>query len=385
MKMAPNFNIEQIDDRLVEWRGKALLYFGGCDYLRLSRHPEILSALQSASQRRGNLSTGASRTTTGNHDVFESLEKQLATFLGSESVALTGAGYLANLTLASYFGKKANHLIIDAAAHSSLRDAATLSGCQTHYFQHRNHQAASDLLTALGSPERCILLTDGVFGLNGTVAELDKFHSTLPENVAFIIDDAHGFGVMGKKGKGTGSDIPWGKRPIIRTISLAKTLGCHGGAIAGSEQVIHEIKTQSPVWSGHTPFPVSLGEACSTSLSILSQDSRRRQLLEQNVVFLRSQLEKSTVLPSLDVRFPVLSFVCDHMKSPEQRAQVEAIFVQHGVYPSIIRYAGSTERLMLRLALSSGHPPEDIQILMTVLESVHKAFGIQPFLMSDIQ
>jgi 8-amino-7-oxononanoate synthase len=136
--MAPSFNIEQIDDRLVEWRGKALLYFGGCDYLRLSRHPEVLSALQSASQMRGNLSTGASRTTTGNHAVFESLEKQLATFMGTESVALTGAGYLANLTLASYLGKQADHLIIDEAAHSSLRDAAKLSGCQTHFFQHRN-------------------------------------------------------------------------------------------------------------------------------------------------------------------------------------------------------------------------------------------------------
>jgi 7-keto-8-aminopelargonate synthetase-like enzyme len=190
---------------------------------------------------------------------------------------------------------------------------------------------------------------------------------------------------MGEQGKGTGSDIAWANRPIIRTISLAKTLGCHGGAIAGSEKVIHGIKTQSPVWSGHTPFPVSLGEACSTSLSVLSQDTKRRQLLEQNVVFLRNQLEKSTVLPSIDVRFPVLSFLCDHIKSPEQRAQVEAIFVQHGVYPSIIRYAGSNERLLIRLALSSSHPPEDIQILMTVLESVHKAFGIQPFLMSDIQ
>ena len=381
--MTQTRNIQQIDDRLVEWQGKALFYFGGCDYLRLSRHPKVLSALQSSTQNSGSLSIGASRTTTGNHDVFDSLEKQLSTFLGTESVALTGAGYLANLTLASYLGKHADHLMIDVGAHSSLKDAAKLSGCPTHYFQHRNHQAASELLTSLGSPERCILLTDGVFGLNGTVAPLDAFHSTLPESVVFVIDDAHGFGVMGEQGKGTGSCISWANRRVIRTFSLAKTLGCHGGAVAGSEHVIQEIKTHSPVWSGHTPFPVSLGEACSTSLSILSHDTERRQLLKQNVGFMRSQLEQSAILPSLDCKFPVLSFLCDHAKGPEQRARVEEIFIQHGVYPSIIRYAGSGERLLIRLALSSGHPLEDIQILMTVLESLHQAFGLQIFLMSD--
>lgn len=381
--MMMSITLSHINERQVEFEGKALLYFGGCDYLRLSRHPEVVACLQASAEKAGHISVGASRSTTGNHAIFESLERELAAYLSCEAAVLTGAGYLANLSLAAYFREHASHLIIDSRAHSSLKDAARLSELPMHFYQHRNVGSAAEICKKLQPPTQCFLLTDGVFGLDGTTAPLSNLHALLPEEIGFVIDDAHGFGVMGMEGKGTGSEIDWGCRPIIRTISLAKTLGCHGGAVAGSQHVIETIHSRSPVWSGHTPFPVSLGEACSVSLSKLAKDRTRHRRLNENLNQMGRLIKKSTAWPSIKLSFPVVSFVCDRMENPNFRAEMERIFIQHGIFPSIIRYPGISERLLIRLAICSEHALEDLKILVAALESLNAAAGLIPFFLSD--
>ena len=375
--------LSHINERLVDFEGKALLYFGGCDYFRLSSHLEVLGRLNSSIHQTGHVSVGASRNTTGNHKVFETLETELATFLDGESAVLTGAGYLANLSLAQFFREHASHLIIDSMAHSSLKDAARLSGIPVHSYQHRNAKAASEICNTLKVPSRCFLLTDGVFGLDGTVAPLSDLHTSLSEKIGFVIDDAHGFGVMGVRGKGTGSEIDWGERNIIRTISLAKALGCHGGAVVGGHRVIEAVKSKSPVWSGHTPFPVGLGEACSAGLKVLIEDQERHQRLKDNLTVMDGLLRQSKELPGAKLSFPVFSFAGDRMKDPDKRAEIEHTFIQHGVYPSIVRYPGISEGFLIRLAISSEHQPEDLNILKMALTEVNEAVGLRSFYLAD--
>ena len=378
-----NATLSHINERQIELKGRALLYFGGCDYLGLSRHPDVIRRLQSSAGQTGHVSVGASRSTTGNHAVFESLESEIAAFVNCESAALTGAGYLANLSLATFFREHASHLIIDSMAHSSLKDAARLSGLPTHFYQHRNVSSASGISKELGTPSKCLLLTDGVFGLDGTMAPLRDLHHSLPEGIGFVIDDAHGFGVAGTLGKGTGTEVNWGNRMIIRTLSLAKALGCHGGAVAGDQDVVNNIKSRSPVWSGHTPFPVSLAEACSVSLSVLIKDRERHRRLNENMKWMKRLFKESDRLPKREVVFPVVSFVCDRMKDSGGQSGIEQVFMQNGIYPSIIRYSGAGDQLLIRLAIGSEHPPEDMEILVSTLETLHESYPLKGFFLSS--
>src|SRR4051812_15961657 len=120
--------LQQVDRVFVRYAGRKLLYFGGCDYYRLSSHPEILKALQTALRKYG-LSTAASRKTTGNHPLYEELEQDLAKFFGAPRAVLLSSGYLANIAFAQALRGRYDRILLDGRSHDSLREAARIVGC----------------------------------------------------------------------------------------------------------------------------------------------------------------------------------------------------------------------------------------------------------------
>jgi 7-keto-8-aminopelargonate synthetase-like enzyme len=161
--------LQQVDRTFVRHGGRKLIYFGGCDYFRLSSHPGVLRALQTGLRRFG-LNVAASRSTTGNHTLFGSLENALATFFGQPAAALFSSGYVTNLAFAQTFARHFTHALIDERSHGSLQDAAALLRCQLRAFRHRDVADFKRQLRACGRSARPLVLTDGLFSHDGSTA-----------------------------------------------------------------------------------------------------------------------------------------------------------------------------------------------------------------------
>ena len=262
---------QPLDDRHVTLNGTKLLYFGGCDYLRMSHNKEVRQAALNSLNALPCISSSASRTTTGNHEVYKALEQKLASFTHMEGALLTGAGYLSNLVLSGYLRDHADVLLMDEHSHPSLKDTAQLSGLQTVSYQHCKAQSALSKFKLLPPTHRCFLLSESVFGLDGSVMPTEVFHEILPTKISFLIDDAHGFGILGQNLNLTETASQIRERILIKTLSLAKVVGCNGGAVVGPQEIINTISNTAATWAGHTPLPMHLAHAALKSIELLNQ------------------------------------------------------------------------------------------------------------------
>ena len=236
--------LQQIDRTHVLHRGRKLSYFAGCDYFRLSSHPEVLRALREGLDRFG-LNVAASRKTTGNHALYGQLEQKLAEFFGVEAAVLISNGYMTNLAVAQALAGEFTHALIDERAHGSLLDAAKLLDCPVRTFKHRDPASAANAAREVGRKAKLVLLTDGLFSHSGEMAPLDQYLQLLPANTTLLVDDAHGVGTLGKTGRGTAEFLGVPGRRLIRTITLSKAFGVYGGAVIGSYAVRKKIVARS--------------------------------------------------------------------------------------------------------------------------------------------
>ena len=374
---------ETIDERHVALEGKKLLYFGGCDYLRLSHKAEIrLSAVESL-RNEPSLSSSASRTTTGDRSIYLQLEKQLTALNRTEDTLLTGAGYLANLSLSSYLSEAADGLLIDEQCHPSLRDAAKLSGLPVRNYRHCDVKSAAEISSELPDNQHWFLLSESMFGLDGSIMPLNAFRRMLPVAVSFIIDDAHGFGVLGHNFWNEGDTSFGDARTVIKTLSLAKTVGCHGGAIAGPLKVTNSIRNQGATWAGHTPFPMHLAHAAIKSIEWLSTKPELGSQLSHRIDLMSNILSSLGLLKKAGLMSPVFSFRLRETLTEESIQTLKDLVMDSGIYPSFIRYPGGLSNLIFRVAISSSHQKGDLQKLGKTLMQLRQSFGCEQFLLSD--
>ncbi len=221
-----------LDRTHVRYQGRRLLFFGGCDYLGLAWHPAVRNAL-ARSVRRGVLNVAASRLTTGNDPLYSRLERELAGFFGMESALLVGTGYATNLVVAQALSGHFTHALLDERAHVSLVDAALWLGCRVLKFRHRDVDDFARVLRRCGRRARPIVLTDGMFAHDGSVAPLRAYQELLPSGGWLLVDDAHGAGVVGDGGRGSVAHCGIERRHVIQCITLSKAFGGYGGAVLG--------------------------------------------------------------------------------------------------------------------------------------------------------
>ena len=201
------------------------------------------------------LSVGASRSTTGEQSIYLELEQSLSDYTLSEAARLTGAGYLASLSLADHLREKASAIFLDQYAHPALQDTARLAQCPIHVYEHRSPTSALELLSRTEGSSNVFLLSDGVFGLDGSIMPVERFHQLLPPEITFLIDDAHGFGCHGPSGRGVSALCPPHQRQILTTASLSKALGCHGGVVLGDEKILDSVSREGSYLAG--PHPIT--------------------------------------------------------------------------------------------------------------------------------
>lgn len=354
--------LEHVHRAWVREAGRTLLYFGGCDYLRLSHHPAVRRAAQVAVRQVG-LNVAASRLTTGNHRLYETLEHELAEFFGAEAAVLVSCGYLTNIVVAQALAGQFTQALVDARAHACLADAARFLDCPVLSFAHRDPKALAARVRRLGRKARVLVLTDGLFSHDGSVAPLRAYLAVLPKTATILVDDAHGAGVLGPQGRGTPEHEGVSRDRLIQTITLSKAFGAYGGAILGSHALREAILERSDVFAGNTPLPLPLTAAALAAVRLVRTEPGLRQRLHRNSAWVKQRLRTA----GLDVPEHPGPIVSWQPRSGREAKRIAERLVAAGIYPSLIQYPGGPPNGYFRFAISSAHTRAQLARLVQAL------------------
>jgi 7-keto-8-aminopelargonate synthetase-like enzyme len=361
--------LQQLDRTYVRYRNRKLSYFSGCDYFRLGSHPEVTKALETGLRKFG-LNVAASRLTTGNHALYQELERRLGNFFEAEAALLAGNGYVTNLIVCQTLAGTFSHALIDERSHPSLGDAARFLDCPVITFQHRDISDLERVVGRCGPGAKLLVLTDGMFSHNGSAAPLDKYLRVLPRDGSLLVDDAHGAGVLGKTGKGTLEHTGTGRKRIIQTVTLSKAFGTYGGAILGTRALRQKILERSRLFIGHTPLPLPLANAALKAVQVLREDKGIRQRLTNKAARVKEALAG-------DVARTPGPIVSIKLAEESESKRFREALVEKRIYPPFIVYPGGSARRdtgryqgYFRFVISSEHTGKQLDALMEVLRTV---------------
>jgi 7-keto-8-aminopelargonate synthetase-like enzyme len=354
--------LQQVDRVFVRSRGRRLVYFAGCDYYRLASHPRVLAAVRHGLKAFG-LNVASSRKTTGNHVLYERLERALARFFQAERAVLVDNGYMTNLAVAQALRGEFTHVLLDARSHTSVADAAVLLGAKVVPFAHRDVADFTRQLRGLGQGARPIVFTDGMFSHDGSVAPLAEYLAVLPASALLLVDDAHGAGVLGTRGRGTASHCGVQDARVIQTVTLSKAFGAFGGAILGTRTVAEAILSKSRCFTGATPVPLPLAAGALESLRVFRAHPKLQARLHANAAWLKARLRAGGMeLP--DAPGPIVPVIPTSAKEAER---LKRRLVAAGIHPPFIRYPGGPEGGYFRLVVSSEHTRGQLKRLADAL------------------
>ncbi|GLR64990.1 8-amino-7-oxononanoate synthase [Marinospirillum insulare] len=276
--------VESPQNPSIKVNGKNYLAFSSNDYLGLANHPEVVAALQQGAKDWG-VGGGASHLVLGHSEPHQQLELALAKFTGRERALVFSSGYLANLAVITALVGKGDTLLHDRLNHASLLDAGILSGVRFSRYLHKNMASLAKRLHS--SQERSaqgntLIVTDGVFSMDGDLAPLPELAALAQANSSWLmVDDAHGFGVLGNTGGGlvehyalSQADVP------VLVGTLGKAFGTAGAFVAGSEELIETLIQFARPYIYTTSSPPAIACATLASLKILEEEHWRREHLQ---------------------------------------------------------------------------------------------------------
>ncbi|HEY1107528.1 MAG TPA: pyridoxal phosphate-dependent aminotransferase family protein, partial [Opitutaceae bacterium] len=246
LKYAPYYHAMQAQQgTTVRLDGKEMIMLSSNDYLGLSFHPKVIEAGRAALLKWGTSTTGA-RTSNGSRAYHVELEEKLAAFLGREACHISVAGYLACLSSVAAFAQKGDVILADKNIHSCLWDGIRLSMATVERFSHNSPDDLREVVATVNSDAAKMLVLEGVYSMEGHIARLPEITEIAEENGCFtVLDDAHGFGVLGRQGRGTVDHFALNDKVDIICGSMSKSLASTGGFIAASREVIEYLRTNS--------------------------------------------------------------------------------------------------------------------------------------------
>lgn len=340
---------------------RELLTFAGCDYLGLAHHDAITKAALAGIEAHG-LSAGASRTTTGETTVFTKLEASLAGFAGVDAATIVPEGYLANIAALQAIREHRTVALLDARSHQSQTDAARAAGLRVERFAHLDATDAAARVAELGAANT-IIVTDGVFAADGAVAPLAGLVDLT--DVPILLDDCHGFGILGPRGRGTCEHFGLAGHPRITvTTTLAKTFGVYGGAILASRETTARLRRCASAFICTTPIPPALAQALIASLEVHRCELDRLARLRSNIAAVNEALAAAGLHPARELPTPIFAFA---RQSVEATRSLAAALLERNILVPAIAYPGGPAEVYCRLAVSSQHEPEHIELLSAAL------------------
>ena len=345
---------------------RSLLNFASNDYLGLSFHPDVRSAAQLAIEAHGS-GSGASRLISGDDPLMHRLESELAEWKGFESALLVGSGMLANMGLIQALADRHSMLFCDRLNHASLVDGARLSSAKVQRYPHLDLQQLQRLLRA-NQDVRRIIVSDGVFSMDGDCAdvagliELAEHHDAL-----LVLDDAHGFGVLGSGGRGLSSIGGLaGHDRLIEVGTCGKALGSYGAFILGTAEMIEGLRQSLRTMTYSTALPVAVCAASLAALQVIQKGDVLHRLQENLAHFCRMAAECG--LPLMPSQTPIQSLLLGGDKAALHAADKLS---KLGFFVPAIRPPTVPEgTARLRITISAAHTRADIESLVKALAEV---------------
>ncbi len=349
--------------------GNPYLNFCSNDYLGLANHPELISAFQKAAQQFG-VGSGASHLVNGHSQYHHQLEEALAEFTGRPRALLFSTGYMANLGVVNALLGKSDGVFEDRLNHASLLDAGILSGARFHRYRHRDSDDLEARLARDNKGKR-LIVTDGVFSMDGDFAPLDRLAQVARQQQAWLmVDDAHGLGCIGDTGRGstevfklTNADVP------VLVGTLGKGFGTAGAFVAGSETLIETLIQKARTYIYTTAMPPAVAAATLVSLKLVQKESWRREHLKQLVSKFRQGAEQMGI-KLMDSQTPIQPILTG---SAEEALRISDGLKQRGILVTAIRpptVPRGTARL--RVTFSAAHSELQVERLLQALEQVVK-------------
>ncbi len=358
------------DGLYVERDGRRLLSFSCNDYLNLSHHPLVKAAATAAIAAYG-AGAGASRLVTGNHPLLTALEDKLARLKGTEAACVFGSGYLANFGIIPALVGKTDLILIDSLSHACIHAGALLSGATCLTFEHNNAAQAETLLKTLRKNHRyALFITEGVFSMDGDRAPLKALSALCGQHDCwFMIDDAHGLGVLGD-GSGSATEAGCAADIPLQMGTLSKAAGSYGGYLCASKPVIDLMKTRARTLIYSTGLPPASTAAASAALDIIAQDPALTRLplvkAQRFTQHLSLPLAQSPIVPLI-------------IGTPEDALAASQRLADEGFLVTAIRpptVPDGTARL--RIAFTAAHPDAEVERLADLISTHVKRSNLCP-------
>nr|WP_328799377.1 8-amino-7-oxononanoate synthase [Sediminihaliea albiluteola] len=348
---------------VIQVNGRQLVNFCSNDYLGLAAHPQLKESLRNAVTRYG-VGSGASHLVCGHSAAHHELEEALAEFSGRPRALLFASGFAANTGTLSTLLQPGDTVLQDRLNHASLLDGALHSGARLQRFAHNDLQVLERKLDAVRGP--AMVVVDGVFSMDGDVAPLAALAQLAQAKQAYLmVDDAHGFGVLGQRGIGSTEAAGLGAQDVpVLMATLGKALGTVGAFVAGSDTLIESLLQGARNYVYSTAMPPALAAAGLTALHLLQSEAWRRSHVLSLAARFRRGAEQLD-LPLLDAAGPIQPLI---VGSADRALALSRELQQRGLLVSAIRpptVPPNTSRL--RITFSAAHSEAQVDTLLQAL------------------
>ena len=356
--------VTRVDGMWVERDGRRLLSFCSNDYLGLAQHPSLVDALKRAADEDG-VGSGSAHLISGHRSAHAALEEALAEWTGRERALLFSTGYMANLGVMQALLERDDVCVQDKLNHACLLDGAQLAGCELKRYPHADVEAAARQLRARAD-SAALLGTDGVFSMDGDLAPLGELAALCQrEGATFMVDDAHGLGVLGAHGEGSVSAAGLSQHDVpVLMATLGKALGCSGAFVAGSTALIDGLVQSARTYIYTTAMPPALAAATLAAVRLAQSEAWRREKLQALIARFRTGAAQLglPLMPSSTAIQPLL------LGDAQAALAASEALEQHGFLVTAIRPPTVPPgKARLRITLSAAHEEGEVDRLLEAL------------------
>lgn len=352
---------------------KRVLQFSSNNYLGLADHPRLKAAAQEAINNCGS-GSGASRLICGNLELNEKLEGKIAKLKKKENALLFNTGYMANIGIISTLMGEKDIIFSDEFNHASIIDGCMMSKAQTRVYPHKDMDALEDLLKESKQFKHRLIVTDGIFSMDGDIVSLPELVSLAKQyECMLMVDDAHATGVLGANGGGTGEHFSLEDKIDISMGTFGKALGGFGAFVAGSHMLREFLINRARTFIFTTGLPPAVIASGIAALELLEMEPEIRAKLWENVGFFKNGI-KELGFDTLNSETQIIPVLVGDASLTMQMGEMllkEGVFIQ-GIRPPAVAQGSSR----LRITIMATHARGELEFALKALEKVGKSLGV---------
>ena len=355
--------------------GKKVIMLCSNNYLNLSNHPKLKEAAKRIIDTHG-VGSGSVRAIAGNMDIHIEVEKALARFKRTEAALVYQTGFAANAGLIPQLVGKGDLIISDELNHGSIIDGVRLTSAERAIFKHRDYSNLEDVLNEVEKKNyrRILIITDGVFSMDGDVAQMDQIHKLAQEHGAMTyVDDAHGEGVLGENGRGIAAHFHLEGKIHVEMGTFSKAYGVVGGLIAGSQDLVNFAYNKSRTWLLSASHPPQVSAAQLAAINVLEKEPEHWKRLWDNTNYFKKELKNM----GFDTGFsetpitPVIVGESSAAKALSQALFENGVFALPIVFPMVAK-----DKARIRTMMNAGLTDDDLHDALGAFEKCGKELKI---------